>query len=70
MKTFYKNKKLDLFQDGVSLPGLVLKYSMKETDSEFYLFDEEDKVTKEDRKRKQLFLFIKRFYCWWTIYCI
>jgi hypothetical protein len=25
MKTFYKNKKLDLFKDGVSLPGLVLK---------------------------------------------
>ena len=26
MKTFYKAKKLDLFKDGVSLPGLVLKY--------------------------------------------
>ena len=26
MKVFYKNKKLDLFKDGVSLPGLVLKY--------------------------------------------
>jgi hypothetical protein len=24
MKTFYKAKKLDLFKDGVSLPGLVL----------------------------------------------
>ncbi len=29
--------------DGVSLPGLVLKYLMKGTESDFYLFDEEDK---------------------------
>ncbi len=55
MKTFYKNKRLDLFKDGVSLPGLVLKYLMKGTESDFYLFDEEDKVTKEDRKRNNLF---------------
>ena len=26
MKQFYKMKKLDIFKDGVSLPGLVLKY--------------------------------------------
>ncbi len=32
---------------------------MKETDSEFYLFDEEDKVTKEDRKRNNLFYLLK-----------
>ncbi len=63
MKTFYKNKKLDLFKDGVF--RLVLKYLMKCTESDFYLFDEEDKVIKEDRKRN--ILFIKRFYCWWTI---
>ena len=69
MKTFYKAKRLDLFKDGVSLPGLVLKYLMKSTDSEFYLFDEDDKITNEDRKRNNL-LFIKRFYCWWTIYYI
>jgi hypothetical protein len=31
MRTFYKSKKLDLFKDGVSLPGLVLKYLMKGT---------------------------------------
>jgi hypothetical protein len=42
MKTFYKNKKLDLFKNGVSLPGLVLKYLMVETEKDFYLFDEED----------------------------
>ncbi len=49
MKLFYKAKKLDLFKDGVSLPGLVLKYLMKGTESDFYLFDEVDKVTKERR---------------------
>ncbi len=59
MKTFYKAKKLDLFQDGVSLPGLVLKYLVKGTESDFYLFDEEDKVTKEDRKRNNLFYLLK-----------
>ncbi len=30
---FYKNKELDLILDGVSLPGLVLKYIMKGTES-------------------------------------
>ena len=59
MKTFQKAKKLDLFKDGVSLPGLVLKYLMKGTESDFYLFDEEDKVTKEDRKRNNLFYLLK-----------
>ncbi len=59
MKTFYQNKRLDLFKDGVSLPELVLKYLMKGTESDFYLFDEEDKVTKEDRKRKKLFHLLK-----------
>jgi hypothetical protein len=43
MKTFYKAKKLDLFKDGVSLPGVVLKYLMKGTESDFYLFDEKIK---------------------------
>jgi len=32
---------------------------MKGTESEFYLFDEEDKVTKEDRKRNNLFYLLK-----------
>ena len=59
MKTFYKAKKLDLFKDGVSLPGLVLKYLMKGTESDFYLFDEEDKVTKEYRQRNNLFYLLK-----------
>ena len=57
MKTFYKPKKLDLFKDGASLPGLVLKYLMKGTESDFYLFDEKDKVTKEDRKRNNYFIY-------------
>ncbi len=60
-KTRYLNH---IFKDGVSLPGLVLKYLIKSTDSEFYLFDEADKITKEDRKRNNL------FYCWWAIYYI
>ena len=59
MKEFYKLKRLDVFKDGVSLPGLVLKYLIKSTDSEFYLFDEEDKITKEDRKRNNLFYLLK-----------
>lgn len=29
MKEFYKLKRLDIFKDGVSLPGLVLKYLIK-----------------------------------------
>ena len=48
MKVFYKNKKLDLFKDGVSLPGLVLKYLINSTKDEFYLFDEKDKI--DDRE--------------------
>ncbi len=32
---------------------------MKGTDSEFYLFDEEDKITKEDRQRNNLFYLLK-----------
>jgi hypothetical protein len=59
MKEFYKIKRLDIFKDGVSLPGLVLKYLIKSTDSEFYLFDDEDKITKEDRKRNNLFYLLK-----------
>jgi hypothetical protein len=35
MKSFYKAKKLDLFKDGVSLPGLVLTYLMKGTEKIF-----------------------------------
>ncbi len=48
-----------IFKDGVSLPGLVLKYSMKGTESEFYLFDEEDKITKEDRQWNNLLYLLK-----------
>ncbi len=57
MKDFYQLKRLDIFKDGVSLPGLVFKYLMKGTESDFYLFAEEDKVTKEDRKRNNLFIY-------------
>ena len=59
MKTFYKLKRLDIFKDGVSLPGLVLKYLMRGTKSEFHLFDENDKITTEDRKRNNLFYLLK-----------
>jgi hypothetical protein len=48
-----------MFKDGVSLPGLGLKYLIKSTDSEFYLFDEEDKITTENRKRNNLFYLLK-----------
>ena len=43
MKLFYQEKKLDIFKDGVSLPGLVLKYLMKSTESKFSLFEQNDK---------------------------
>ncbi len=46
---------IDLFKNDVSLSGLVLKYFIKESKSDFYLFDEEDKVTKDDRKRNNSF---------------
>jgi hypothetical protein len=38
MKKFYQSKKLDIFKDGVSLPGLVLKYLMKSIEAKFSLF--------------------------------
>jgi hypothetical protein len=34
---------LDLFEDGISLQGFVLKYLMKGTENEFLFFDKEDK---------------------------
>ncbi len=54
-KDFYKLNRLDIFKDGVPLPELVLKYIIKSTESDFYLFDEEDKIAKDDRKRNNLF---------------
>ena len=42
MKQFYKTKKLDIFKDGVSLPGISLKYLMSSTNENFSLFKEED----------------------------
>ncbi len=39
---------IDLFKYGVSLPGLVLKYLTKETESDFYLFDEGYKTIIKD----------------------
>ncbi len=62
MKEFYRLKRLDIFKDGVSLPGLVTlvwKYLIKSTDSEIYLIDEEDKIKKEERKRNKQFYLLK-----------
>ncbi len=59
MKYFYKLQRLDILKDGVSLPGLVLKYFMKSTDSDVHLFDEEDKITKDDRKRNNFIYLLK-----------
>ena len=42
MKVFYRERNLDIFKGGVSLPGLVLKYLIKSTDSNFSLFKQED----------------------------
>ena len=42
MKLFYQEKKLDILKDGVSLPGLVIKYLMKSTDAKFSLFEQKD----------------------------
>ena len=58
MKVFYKNKNLDLFKDGVSLPGLVLKYLINSTKDKFYLFNEKDNI--DDREtRNNLFYLLK-----------
>ncbi len=43
MKLFYQERKLDIFKDGVLLPGLILKYLMKSTDSKFSFFEQDDK---------------------------
>ncbi len=37
----------------------MLKYLIKSTDSEFYFFDEKDKITSEDKKRNNLFYLSK-----------
>ncbi len=59
-KIFYTATKLDLFKDGVSLPSLVLNERFHEsTDSEFYLFYNEDKITKQMEKEKNLSNFLK-----------
>ena len=45
---------MDLFKDGVSLPGLVLKYLINSTKEKFYLFNEKDNI--DDREtRNHLF---------------
>ncbi len=59
MKQFYIDKRLDIFKDGVSLPGLVLKYLIRTTKEQFYLFDEKDKISDENVKRNNLFYLIK-----------
>ena len=64
MKTFYENKNLDIFKDGVSLPGLVLKYLIRSTSATFHLFDEKDQIIKIDEddepmKRNNLFYLLK-----------
>ena len=58
MKENCKLKRLDIFKCRVSLPGLVLKFPMKETDSKF-VFYEEDKSSNaiEDRQRETLFYY-------------
>ena len=56
MKEFYRLKKLDLFKDGVSLPGLVLKYLIRSTKDEFYLFGEEDKIDEREQRNNLLYL--------------
>ena len=42
MFEFYREKKLDLFKDGISVPGLVMRYLFQNTDAQFSLFDEEN----------------------------
>ena len=37
--TFYKNFGLDMFKDGISVPGLTLKYLFKNKDAHFTLLD-------------------------------
>ena len=37
---FYREKNLDLFKDGISVPGLVMRYLFQNTDAKFALFDD------------------------------
>ena len=44
MNAFYKERGIDTFKDGISVPGLTMKYLFKTTpDAEFSLFDEKNK---------------------------
>ncbi|XP_063966739.1 uncharacterized protein LOC135156886 [Lytechinus pictus] len=44
MRDFYKNLEIDLFKDGISVPGLTMKYLMKcSPDAHFSVISEEDK---------------------------
>ena len=43
MFEFYRAKKLDMFKDAISLPGLAYKMLMNGPNANFSLFEEEDK---------------------------
>ena len=44
MRVFYEEREIDLFKDGISVPGLTMKYLMKcSPDAHFGLFSEKDK---------------------------
>jgi hypothetical protein len=58
MSAFYDLKRLDIFKDRVSLPGIGLNYQSKSTDDQFNLFDDEYKATKEDRGKSYSYCYI------------
>ena len=44
MALFYRERKIDVFKDGISVPGLTMKYLFKTSpDAQFSLFDEKNK---------------------------
>ena len=44
MRLFYEEREIDLFKDGISVPGLTMKYLMKcSPNAHFGLFSEKDK---------------------------
>ena len=43
MSRFWRERKIDIFKDGVSVPGLTMKYLFSDLDCYFTLFNEKDK---------------------------
>jgi hypothetical protein len=61
MFVFYREKGLDMFKDAISLPGLAYKMLLTCTEEKIFIIQ---------RRRQRTILFIKKKYCWWSVYYI